>query len=508
MLELNLGPRSSRRWLRFCWPLLGCALALWTLRPPLWAGDAPVVDAPVKPSVAPWAAGRGTLFERVLALNQVQEPEVDQAAASKAFEALVAGARTALTGAQTPKEKVAALNKVLLAERKVSYLSNLYWRDATLAASLLRNKGNCASTSTLYVVVGAALELPIRMVIVPGHAFARWDDGKVRINIETTHQGVELSDAEYLQRKYQAVPEDIEKLGWGRSLDEKGFFAELLRLAAAHRAGENRLEEALELLDQSEQLAPGRSDIRLWRCKLLADVTGRRSEARQKVLEMLQKEALPPTVATGALEFLAADAAGSGDHALERRYLLAAFAAAPKSSQDAVLHQLAFCHRALKDFRGAVRYMELAAVLTQPGDPRLADTLYSLAILQKNDDRLGDALESIRKARKINPESWNLQVIEAGYLVLNGQREEGLKLFEAVQRPRGDADFYEIMQTWFFAVSKQREKFYPQFEKALAGARSTRILEWIDQDVDLDVYRQEPDFKALVEKHALRLRGK
>ena len=60
---------------------------------------------------------------------------------------------------------------MLLEERKVCYLSNLYWRDATLAASLLRNRGNCLSTSTLYMLAGEALNLPIHMVLVPRHAF-------------------------------------------------------------------------------------------------------------------------------------------------------------------------------------------------------------------------------------------------------------------------------------------------------------------------------------------------
>ena len=39
-------------------------------------------------------------------------------------------------------------------------------------------------------------------------------------------------------------------------------------------------------------------------------------------------------------------------------------------------------------------------------------------------------------------------------------------------------------------------------------ACSTHIPERLDQDVDLDVYRNEPEFKALVVKHGARLREK
>ena len=460
--------------------------------------------APSVPAVKAAAEKKTSLLERVLELNRVQEPELDVDSARAAFKELSGKARMALQGLATPKEKVAALNKVLLADREVSYLSNLYWRDATLAASLLRGKGNCLSTSTLYVLIGEALDLPVRMVLVPGHAFARWDGADARINIETTSGGLETPDAEYLSRRFQSEPADIAALGWGLSLDQEQTYGELLRTAACHRVGENRLEEALEMMQRAETLMPGRSDIALARYELMANITNRRTEARAQIALMLQNPKLPPSVRPGALSYLAADAASRGDHEAEKKMLLAAFSTASKANQIGVLTNLAFCHRALKDFRGAVRYMELVVAL----DPRNADTLYSFAIMLKNDKRLPDALAAIHTAREINPESWNLQAIEAGYMVLNGQREEGLALFKTIKKPRGDVEFFAIMQTWFQAVSQQRDKFYEHFEAALAGARSTRILEWIDQDVDLDVYRNEPQFKTLVAKHRERLLGK
>jgi tetratricopeptide (TPR) repeat protein len=248
--------------------------------------------------------------------------------------------------------------------------------------------------------------------------------------------------------------------------------------------------------------------MRLARITIEADITKDREKAQKETLALLRNEALPPSVYTSALTYLAHEAGSRKDFDLERKMLLAAFARAPKSSELMVLQSLAYCHRSLKDFRGAVRYMELAATLVSPQSPEYPNILYNLAILQKNDGRLGEALESIRKAIKLNPESWNLRVIEAGYLVLNGQREEGLAAFAKVQRPRGDAEFFEIMVAWFYAVSAQREKFYAQLARALDLSNSTHILVWIGQDVDLDPYRNEPEFKALVAKATARLQGK
>lgn len=446
------------------------------------------------------------LLDLVLGLNCIQEPELDLEAARREFASLVAQAKTALADKQTPKDKVAALSSTLLANREVTYLSNLYWRDSTLAAGLLRRKGNCLSTSTLFVLAGDALGLPIRLVVVPGHAFARWDDGQTKINIETTQKGIEIPDSVYITRS-QATPEDAEALGWGASLGRNAFLAELMLTASYHRIGENRLEDALALLTDVEKLVPNRLDLKLHHITLQADATGKRTEAREQVRALLATKRLSPSVFTGALLWLASEAAAAGDFAHERELLLAAFPQTPKSAERRLLTSLAFCHRSLKDYRAAVRYMELAATLEPEGSPERAADLYNLAILQKNDGRLGDALRSIRAALQINPESWNLQMIEAGYMVLNGERDDGLKRFEKIERPRGDAEFYESMLAWFYAVSKQRDKFYTQFERTLSLSRSPHNLVWIEQDVDLNVYRDEPEFKALVEKHRQRILG-
>jgi len=498
------------------WPALLCALILAM---PAFGADVvephPLANVLTDPEplkiggvvIAP-PEKQGELFEKVLQLNLVQEPELDLAAARKAFAALVEKAKTALAPAKTPKEKIAALNTVLLAERKVSYLSNLYWRDATLAASLLRGQGNCLSTATLYAVVGDALDLPIKVVFVPRHAFVRWDDDETRINIETTAGGTELPDRHYLYDSGRATPADVEALHLGQSASMAELYAHLVEIAGMHRAGENRLDEALKFYEETLKELPFRSDLKLRIIWLRADVTKDRAAARDAVLDLLRERDVPPSVSADALVYLAKDYAGTGDHERERKLLLVAFAHAPKSMELGILTDLAFCHRALKDPHGAVRYMELAAAMIDPGDPSGAATLYNLAILQKCDGRIPDALDSIHKALKLNPESWNLKVLEAGYLVLTGQREEGLRLFELVQEPRGDKIFYEVMRAWFYAASQQRGLFYPQFTKALEASQDTHILEWIDQDVDLDVYRNEPEFKALLDKHRARLLGK
>lgn len=445
----------------------------------------------------------GFLLERAIALNRVQEPELDPAALRGAFTTLCESLRQPLAQAATPRERIAVLNRVLLADRQVSYLSNLYWRDATLAAAVLRGKANCLGTSTLYVLVGEALDLPLRMVVVPQHAFVRWDDGKERINIETTAKGIERSDADYLKEVEVA---EAAALRWGQSLDRDGFLAQLTEVVAGHRFGAGELNEARALLAEVERLAPWRLDLRLAHIATEADQTKDRKTARERMAAVLAADP-PDAIACRALCWLAEDASAQRQVQRQRSLLLQAFVKAPRSQRQGVLHALAFCHRTLRDRRGALRYYELALALSHPGSPQQANELYCLAILLKEDGRIDDALRAVDGALSLNPESWNLQVIKAGYLCHAKRIDEGKALFATVAKPRAQEDFWNSMQAWFYAVSGQDEAFYRAFTITLEATHSEHTLTWIDQDEDLDRFRKEARFRELVATHRARLLG-
>jgi regulator of sirC expression with transglutaminase-like and TPR domain len=473
-------------------------------------------NAPDDTEAAPTNGGvadrpiRLELFERVLELNKVLEPELDEEAARAAYGELVRETRRGLADAPSPHESVERLNHILLTSREVSYLSRKYWRDSTLASSLLRMRGNCLSTSTLYFLVGDALGLPIAFVLVPDHAFVRWDDGQTQINVETVNGRVGFSDAEY-EEHFSAPPQERAYYGFGESGDADALMLELLRIVAGHLEGQSRQQEAIAYLDRAIRIGPRRHDLRLQRARLRADVTGDRAQFRRELRSIMRVPGLPSSMHASLLCTLADEHGAEGDHQEEREALLLAYPIAPRYRQAVILTQLAFCHRALHDFRGAARYMELAeAFHRSDDDPARPTFLYNLAILQKNDHRLKDALASIDAGLACNPESWSLRILKAGYTVLDGSREEGIALFEELkdEKPRDSTEFYNIMLAWFYAASQQREKFYQAFGYALAQAKDPGILRWIDQDVDLDVYRTDDEFARLVAEHKARLLGK
>ena len=230
------------------------------------------------------------------------------------------------------------------------------------------------------------------------------------MNIETTARGAETRDLDY-EALAQSTYAEVVEAGWGRPMTDDEFLAKLAVNAARHYVGQSRQDEALPLVERALFLTNGKVEYQILRCQVKADINGEREKYRKKIDQL--RERLDPSShdAVWALMLRARELSGVGEHEKARELLSKTFALARRSQLPALLTQLAFCHRALRDHRGAVRYMELAAVL-EPDD---AGTLYNLAILQEDDGRLDEALETIQRALEINPSSWNLQVMQAGY---------------------------------------------------------------------------------------------
>lgn len=72
--------------------------------------------------------------------------------------------------------------------------------DLFLHTVLAKRKGYCLSLSVLYLAIGERLGLPVHGVVVPGHFFVRYDDGRIRFNIETVAKGTSPTDAHYANK--------------------------------------------------------------------------------------------------------------------------------------------------------------------------------------------------------------------------------------------------------------------------------------------------------------------
>lgn len=440
------------------------------------------------------------LTETCLKLAVVQEPDADVAKMKAALAELEAKTKKRLEGVTEPREIVKGLNEILLLNRKVSYISNKYWRDSTLVASLLRGQGNCLSTSTLYAVIGQRLGLPIHAVTIPGHAFARFDDGTTRFNIETTNQGVELPDS-YYHSMGAWSDEDAEAIGHGKTLTAREFAALLHSYAGRHLVSLEKHEAALAETEEALRLWPGNEEYALERLGILYDGMGKRSEAL-KGYANLAKTARSPEVRVRGMLGLVGDLQANDKHEEALDLLRQAFHDAPKSVLPTVLTEMASSYRTLRRFNEALTTQDLALAATfQPE----ADDFTLLAIYYKNANLLEDAIRCLRRSIERNPEDWNTRLILAGYLIRGKHEEEGWKMFKTVEKPPVDEQFFETNMAWFYGSVGKKKELLEHLGKALDLATEPSLLNYIKTEVDFDKFRDDAEFKALVEKHRKRL---
>jgi len=96
---------------------------------------------------------------------------------------------------------IPVINKYLFDELGFKSLSEASDPNSLFLHSVLdKKRGYCLSLSILYLSLGERLGLPLYGVVVPGHFFVRYDDGQVRINIETTSKGGSAPDEHYINR--------------------------------------------------------------------------------------------------------------------------------------------------------------------------------------------------------------------------------------------------------------------------------------------------------------------
>jgi tetratricopeptide (TPR) repeat protein len=318
------------------------------------------------------------------------------------------------------------------------------------------------------------------------------------LNIETTNHGALVDDI-YYRTNHAWYDMDTEALGFGRSLTDRRFAAILCRYAASHLNSSNRPREALETIDKAIGLWPENDGLRLERLNIIYSGLGRHQEALNGYQKLsATTKSIEVQVRVGMA--MAGHLQGMSQHDSALRLLRRLFRIAPKYLEAPVLGMMASSYRTLRRFDEALVAQELSTVIE--GD---AEDFTGLAIFYKNADRLDDAVRCLEISVKMNPENWNTRLILAGYLIRAGRDEEGWKVFKTVQKPRVGLDFYHTNMAWFYGSIGKKKEFLEQLEKALSLSQTPGILNYINTEVDFDKYRQDKDFRNLVERHRRRL---
>ncbi len=286
-------------------------------------------------------AGHGALTAAValaaaLVSAPAQETPASPSAATSLREALLLIARRADPAAELGpvraqldvweielRERMAAVPD---ARARARLVADFFFAEPLLAAGrnladpallhvhhvLAGREGHCLSLSAIVLAVGERLRLPLHGVASPRHFFLRWDDGKVRLNIETTERGAARDDDFY---RSQGITPAAEKEGlWLRNLDRKEVIAHLLNNEGYVLWSRGEAEPARENFQAALALHPRLLEARLNLGIALA-TAGDEDGAREHFAHVLRF--MPADAPTWFNRSLAALRAGDTPEALE-----------------------------------------------------------------------------------------------------------------------------------------------------------------------------------------------
>ena len=132
--------------------------------------------------------------------------------------------------------------------------------DLFLHSVLDKKNGYCLSLSVLYLSIGERLGIPLYGVVVPGHFFVRYDDGRTRFNIETTGGGNAASD-EYYISKFK-VPEG-DKTIYMKNLGKMQSLGCLFNNLGNAYSGIGDYDKAMEILETAVTINPSLAESRM-----------------------------------------------------------------------------------------------------------------------------------------------------------------------------------------------------------------------------------------------------
>lgn len=303
------------------------------------------------------------------------------------------------------------------------------------------------------------------------------EDLEVRIRLANYMQSAALSDnIKQIWRQYH----DVLVQQRDEAKEKKKALEEQVHELSARLATMSRDEEATRKasLDQIEEV---RREIYYLGDQIDRRLYGDFQETYVDVTALLER---------------AEDAYGAGRFQEALELQLEALSSASDYLHPYILNSISATYRALKEFDAARRYAQ-RAVLDMPAN---ASFLYQLAITQKNDGDVEEAIQTLQRALEVSDDSrnkLNYRLVIAGYLVHAGRRAEGMAEFEKISDQVEQRNDLATNLAWFRAVAGPEEEFYQALERALRIDRR-RTMDWLQLEIDLDKYRDEARFKQIV----------
>lgn len=127
----------------------------------------------------------------IFAIARIEYADLDRETFRRQLDALAEALRDRLCGVSRPGEIIQAINGYIFGELKFAGNTGDYYNldNAFMNRVLEKRTGIPISLSSLFLLLGERLGLPLKGVGLPGHFLVRYDDGSSEIYVDPFNQG-------------------------------------------------------------------------------------------------------------------------------------------------------------------------------------------------------------------------------------------------------------------------------------------------------------------------------
>ncbi len=255
-----------------CW--ICCACSTNPITTPARPQEAPPTIKSVVEEILATPEEKIDIGKYALMLDKCIKPDIDIKREMSRLDNLANAIRPRLEGIKDPEKIIEILNRCLfevMGFKPLEISIGNEFESISLYSVLAQRKGVCRGLSYLYLALAERLNLPIWGVALPRHFFVRYDDGMVKINIETVSGGENITDDGYINGTItlSSKPEDREiRKRLLKSLNKKealgdyiSAIAHLITKSAKEQGKEpdvtkHKLTQVLEYIDNAIKMAP------------------------------------------------------------------------------------------------------------------------------------------------------------------------------------------------------------------------------------------------------------
>jgi hypothetical protein len=156
--------------------------------------------------------------------------------------------------------------------------------------------GTCASLPVLYVAVGRRLGYPLCLVTTKNHLFVRWDDGRMRMNMDATGHGFTSESDEYYKTwPYKITTEEVAANGYLKSMTPNEELACFMSLRGrCFFDGMGHYKQGIEAHREAFRLAPHVPAYRVVLDMSVEMLQARRAQQMMWLLDKADTPNMPP----------------------------------------------------------------------------------------------------------------------------------------------------------------------------------------------------------------------